>query len=97
MRGNSLLQHCTRIPCVQPVKFAATLTATSAEKGWFLNVMETWGEKKDKSLAFSHKMFNHHQVGSVLCWLVCQQDYIKTTECISTKLGWSIIPLFLFP
>lgn len=50
-----MLQHCTRVPCVQPVKFTATLTATSAEKGWFLNIMETWGVNKVKSLAFSHK------------------------------------------
>ena len=23
-----------------------------------------------------------------VCWLVCQQDYTKTTENISRKLGW---------
>lgn len=35
MRGNSTQQRCTHIPLVQPVKFAATLTATSAEKAGF--------------------------------------------------------------
>lgn len=25
-----------------------------------------------------------------VCWLVCQEDYTKTTEGISTKLGWKM-------
>lgn len=23
-----------------------------------------------------------------VCWLVCKQDYIKTVEWVSAKLGW---------